>query len=47
VVIATARTPKDKNIKNCPKLSLGAGVVSITLVNSIDSNSDEEEIKVF
>jgi hypothetical protein len=45
-VIATAGTPKDENIKNCPKPSLGAGVASITLVSSMDSNSDKE-IEVF
>ena len=45
IVIATAGTLKDKNIKNCPKPSLGAGVASLTLV-SIDSK-DKEEIKVF
>jgi hypothetical protein len=46
VAIATARTLKDKNIKNCPKPSLGAGVASITLVSSIDSK-DKEKTKVF
>jgi len=43
--MATTRTPKDKNIKNCPKPSLGASVASITLV-SMDSE-DKEEIEVF
>jgi hypothetical protein len=47
VVIATAKTFEDKNIKNCPKLSLRASVASITLVSSINSNSDKEEIEVF
>jgi hypothetical protein len=47
VVIATARTLEDENIKNCLKPSLGASVASITLVSSVDSDSDEEEIKVF
>jgi hypothetical protein len=47
VVIVTARTLKDKNIKNCSKPSLRASVASITLVSSIDSNSNKEEIKVF
>jgi hypothetical protein len=47
VVIATARTLKDKNIKNCLKPSLGASVASITFVSSIDSNNNKEEIKVF
>jgi hypothetical protein len=47
VVIATAGTLEDKNIKNRPKPSLGAGVASITLVSSVDSNSNEEEIEVF
>jgi hypothetical protein len=45
--MATARTPEDENIKNCLKPSLGAGVASITLVNSVDSDSDEEEMEVF
>jgi hypothetical protein len=45
--MATARTLKDKNIKNCPKPSLGASVASITLVSSVNSNNNEEEIKVF
>jgi hypothetical protein len=45
-VMATARTPKDENIENRPKPSSGAGVASITLVSSIDSE-DEEEIEVF
>jgi hypothetical protein len=47
VVIATAGTLEDENIKNRPKPSLGASVASITLVSSVDSNSDKEEIKVF
>ena len=45
--MATVRTPKDENIKNCPKPFLRAGVASITLVSSLDNNSDEEEIEVF
>jgi hypothetical protein len=44
--MATAGTPEDENIKNCPKPSSGAGVASITLVSSMDSDSDEE-IEVF
>jgi hypothetical protein len=47
VVIATARTLKDKNIKNSLKPSLGAGVASITLVSNVNSNSNKEKIKVF
>jgi hypothetical protein len=43
--MATAGTPKDKNIKNCSKPSSGAGVASITFV-SINSK-DKEEIEVF
>jgi hypothetical protein len=46
IVIATARTPKDENVENCLKPSLGAGVASITLVNCIDSK-DKEEVEVF
>jgi hypothetical protein len=46
VVIAIARTLKDKNIKNCPKPFLRASVASITLVSSIDSK-DKKETKVF
>jgi hypothetical protein len=46
IVIATIRTLKDENIKNCPKPFLRASVASITLVSSMDSK-DEEEIKVF
>jgi hypothetical protein len=45
IVIATAGTLKDKNIKNRLKPSSGAGVASITLV-SINSK-DKEEIEVF
>ena len=45
IVIATTGTPKDKNIKNCLKPSLGASVASITLV-SINSK-DKKEIEVF
>jgi hypothetical protein len=47
VVIATARTLEDENIKNCLKPSSRASVASITLVSNVDSNSDEEEIEVF
>ena len=43
--MATTRTLKDKNIKNCLKPFLGASVASITLV-SINSK-DKEEIEVF
>jgi hypothetical protein len=46
VVIATVRTLKDENIKNCPKPFLEASVASITLVSSINSK-DKEEIEVF
>jgi hypothetical protein len=46
IVIATTRTPKDENIKNCLKSSLGASVASITLVSCIN-NKDKEKIKVF
>jgi hypothetical protein len=45
IVIATAGTLKDENIKNCPKLSLRAGVASITLVSM--NSEDEKEIEVF
>jgi hypothetical protein len=45
--MATTGTLEDKNIKNCLKPSSRAGVASITLVSSVDSDSDEEEIKVF
>jgi hypothetical protein len=45
IVIATAGTPKDENIKNRPKPSSGASVASITLV-SINSK-DKKEIEVF
>jgi hypothetical protein len=47
VVIATARTLKDKNIKNCPKLSLRASVASITFVSNVNNNNNKEEIEVF
>jgi hypothetical protein len=46
IVIATARTLKDENVKNRPKPSSGASVASITLVSCIDSK-DKKEIKVF
>jgi hypothetical protein len=46
IVIATTRTLKNENIKNCLKPFLRASVASITLVNSIDSK-DEKEIEVF
>jgi hypothetical protein len=46
IVIVTAKTLKDKNIKNCLKPSLGASVASITLVSCIN-NKDKKEIKVF
>ena len=46
IVIATTRTLKDKNIKNCLKPFLKASVASITFVSYIDSK-DKEEIKVF
>jgi len=46
IVIVTARTPKDENVKNRLKPSLRASVASITLVSCIDSK-DKEEIKVF
>jgi len=45
--MATVGTLKDENIKNYPKPFLRAGVASITLVSSIDSDSDKEEIEVF
>jgi len=45
--MATAGTPEDENIKNCPKPS--ASVASITLLKGTGSDSDsgEEEIKGF
>ena len=46
VVIATTRTLKDENVKNCLKPSLKAGIASITLVSSIDSK-DKEETRVY
>ena len=46
-MLATAGTPEDENIENRPKPSLRAGVASITLVSSLDNDSDEEEIEVF
>jgi len=46
VVLATARTLKDKNIKNRPKSSpqqtLEVEVASITLLNRADSEDEEE-----
>jgi len=46
VVLATARTFKDKNIKNRPKSSLQqtleVEVASITLLNRADSKDEEE-----
>jgi hypothetical protein len=56
VVIATARTPKDENVENQPENTpqpspTQAGIASITLLNRIDSENEEElesrQFKVF
>jgi len=47
--LATAGTPEDENIENRPKSSpqqtLEAEVASITLLNGVDSEDEEEELE--
>jgi len=46
--LATAGTPEDENIENRPKSgpqqTLEAEVASITLLNGVDSEDEEEEL---
>ena len=49
--MSTAKTPKDKNIKNRLKdrtlLQPRAAVASITLLSGANSKEEEEELKVY